>query len=716
LCVFKWLKDAQVKLGQAKSTTENGKIMNVNLDQVKEQTKLGKNLGTDIELKEYETRLEFLYDIAQQASSAAEISDLLKEIPGMIQQILNASASSLLLIDEEEKQFCLRASCSEHSKMLEQTKLSLDSGIAGFVALNSQPVIVNDVSLDEAYNKNIDTVSGLDIRSIIAAPLVRGSKVIGVLEMMNKKNGNPFNDGDLGLLTYFTSTEAFILLVSMATILINNFKLCQKIQSEYKSAVETLVSYADVKDPYAHGHSRRVKEYSILAANAFNLSPEELRLIEFGALLHDIGKIGIDDRILRKTEGLSTEEWYIIRKHALKGANIVRLIPNLEKITDIILYHHERYDGTGYPEGLKGEKIPLGARIIAVADAFDTMTTDRAYRSAMSFDKAIRELLKHRGKQFCPQVVEAFVTQLRKQKEVSAIKEDRSAVENLLIQEIEKAAKQEDIAVSREEKPAPGEVVVQEIEKDTKQEDIAVSREEKPAPGEVVVQEIEKDTKQETISVNAEDNPADEMILMPVVEEATKQEAAMENKECNPEAEAILKRFAEEATKRGGLVESLVDKSAGEIGKGKTPGSWKRKKNQGLTEKVAKQDAKEKGKKKAKTARKAKVATIRNHDINAALFEGDVQLAIVPVISFRKMYQFKKCLLMVEGVKIVSESWSEDEGFILSILLQTPMNLGSVLQRMTDVQEVYQEGPRVVVVLRTCDEEKTNEPAISVTS
>ena len=669
----------------AYATMENDIIMKANLDQVKERTESQRNLGMDIELKEYQARLEFLYDIAHQASSAAEVSDLLKEIPYMIQQILNASASSLLLIDEEEKQFCLRASHSDNSKMLEQTKLSLDSGIAGFVALNSQSVIVNDISLYEAYNKDIDGVSGLDSRSIIAAPLVRGSKVIGVLEMMNKINGDPFTDEDLGLLAYFTSTEAFILLVSMAAILINNFKQCQKIQSEYKSAVETLVSYADVKDPYAHGHSRRVKEYSILAANAFSLSPKELRLIEFGALLHDIGKIGIDDRILRKSGKLTTEEWYIIRKHALKGANIVRLIPNLEKITDVILYHHERYDGKGYPEGLKGEQIPLGARIIAVADAFDTMTTDRAYRRAMSFDEAIRELLNHCGKQFCPQVVEAFVTEFRKQKKVPGIKEDGSAIENLLIQEIKEAAKQEGAAVSREEKPAPVEVVVQDIK---------------------------NDTKQETISVNAGDNLADEMILKQFVEEAARQEAVVENEECNPEAEAILKRFIEEATKQDGLVESLEDKSAaGEIVKKKAGISWKRKKNKKINEKAAKQDDKAKVKKEAVPAGKTKNVLKRNHDINSTLFEGDVQLAIVPFINFRKMSQFKKCLLMAEGVKIVSESWSEDEGFIISILLQTPMNLGHVLQRVTDVQEVYQEGPRVVVVLRTSDDEIINEPA-----
>jgi putative nucleotidyltransferase with HDIG domain len=465
-----------------------------------------------------------------------------------------------------------------------------------------------------------------------------------------------------------------------------------------------------------------VKEYSILAANAFNLSPEELKRIEFGALLHDIGKIGIDDRILRKAGKLTTEEWYIIRKHALKGANIVRLIPNLEKITDIILYHHERYDGTGYPEGLKGEKIPLGARIIAVADAFDTMTTDRSYRSAMSFDEAIRELLNHCGKQFCPQVAEAFVAQLRKQKKVSVIKEEKSAIENLLIQEIEEAAKQEGIAVSREEKPAPGEVVIQDIEKDTKQETISENAEDNLAAEMILKQFAEEATKQEAtkqeaVMENQEDDPEAEAILKRFIEEATKQEATkqeavMENEENNPEAEAILKRFVEEATKQDGLVESLEDKSAArEIVKGKTGDSWKQKKNQKLTEKVAKQNAKEKVKKEAIRARKAKDAPKRNYDINSALFEGDVQLAIVPFISFRKTSQFKKCLLMVEGVKIVSESWSEDEDYIISVFLQTPMNLGSILKSMTDVQEVYQEGPRVVVVLRTCDEEKINEPA-----
>lgn len=685
MCVLTWVKDTPVAFGQANTIIKNGINMNVNLDQLKEDTQSQGNPGTDIELKELETRLGFLYDIAQQASSAAEVSDLLKEIPCMIQQILNASASSVLLIDEEEKQFCLRALHCDNAKVLEQTKLNLDSGIAGFAALNSQSVIVNDISLDKNYNKDVDGVSGLETRSIIAAPLVRGSKVIGVLEMINKKDGGAFNDRDLGLLSEFASTEALILLVSMATILMNNFKLCQKIQNDYGSTVETLVSYADAKDPYAHGHSRRVKDYSMLAANALKLSSEELKLIEFGALLHDIGKIGIDDRILRKSGTLTTEEWYIIRKHALKGANIVRLIPNLEKITDIILYHHEKYDGTGYPEGLKGDKIPLGARIIAVADAFDTMTTDRAYRNAMTFDEAISELLNHRGKQFCPQVVEAFVDQLRKQKETSAIKENKSAIEYLLRREIEEAVKEERIPVNLDEEPAPEEAARQDIG---------------------------KGTKQETMPVNAEDNPAAEMILKQFVKEAAAPEAATANKESNLEAEAILKRFVEEATKQGGSAENGEAKSAAVEIKVEKPGEVvKNKKDRKLEEKAAKLAAKEKAKQAAAKAKKAKDGPKLNHNITSELYQDTVQLEVTPFMGFKHIAQFKKILLMVDGLRIMSESWSEDDGFIITLSLREPILLGRILQEMTDVEEVYQKGGRIVAVLKTSGEAGGNEPA-----
>jgi HD-GYP domain-containing protein (c-di-GMP phosphodiesterase class II) len=129
-------------------------------------------------------------------------------------------------------------------------------------------------------------------------------------------------------------------------------------------------------------------------------------------MLHDLGKIVIDSWILNKADALTSPEWEIVRQHPSIGASLLKQIPYLEKASDIVLYHHERYDGKGYPEGLKGEDIPLGARLIAVADAYDAMTTDHAYRPAMSIERAVKELHSCSGIQFCPEAVKAFISGL----------------------------------------------------------------------------------------------------------------------------------------------------------------------------------------------------------------------------------------------------------------------------------------------------------------
>jgi putative nucleotidyltransferase with HDIG domain len=166
------------------------------------------------------------------------------------------------------------------------------------------------------------------------------------------------------------------------------------------------------------GHSQRVKKYALLAAGSFSFSSEELQAIEYGALLHDIGKIGIDESILRKPGALTAEESYIIRKHPKKGADILLEFPSLEQARKIILHHHERYDGKGYPEGLRGNDIPIGARLVAVADAFDTMTTDHSYRRMLSVQEAMRELIEGKCTQFCPVATKALIDALLKKRDL----------------------------------------------------------------------------------------------------------------------------------------------------------------------------------------------------------------------------------------------------------------------------------------------------------
>ena len=383
---------------------------------------------TTAEIYEYRHRLELLYDVAQQASSFPEVSELLEHILQVTQRLIRTEASSLLLVDQDKKELCFHAAGGRVAKKLKDMRIDLDWGIAGWVAHHGAPLVSNDVATDERFNGHVDQYTGFVTKSIIAVPVARGQKIIGIIELLNKADGGGFTEKDLAILAGFATTEALVLLLSMAATAINNIKMHQMAQDGLKSTVETLVAATDAKDPYAYGHSRRVKEYVLLAADFLVFSAEELRLIEFGALLHDIGKIGIYDSITRKSGSLTAGDWYIMRKHPLRGANIVGEIPFLEKARDIVLYHHERFDGSGYPEGLKGEDIPFGARLVAVADAFDAMTTESSYRTSLCTDDALSELGKNAGTQFCPVAVEAFVSGYKNYQEKLPEREVEEAV------------------------------------------------------------------------------------------------------------------------------------------------------------------------------------------------------------------------------------------------------------------------------------------------
>ncbi|MFC1981231.1 HD-GYP domain-containing protein [Chloroflexota bacterium] len=199
-------------------------------------------------------------------------------------------------------------------------------------------------------------------------------------------------------------------MASTAAISIENVRLNQTILDAYKSTIKALAAAIDAEDPYTRGHSQRVTEYSLLGANSLSFSKDDLENIEYAGILHDIGKIGIADTILTKPGALNPREMELVRRHPVIGANMLKEVAFLQKARRLVLRHHERYDGKGYPDGLKGEVIPIGARLLAVADAFDTMTTDRPYLTAVSIDYAISELRRFSGTQFCPTAVKAFIS------------------------------------------------------------------------------------------------------------------------------------------------------------------------------------------------------------------------------------------------------------------------------------------------------------------
>jgi len=186
-------------------------------------------------------------------------------------------------------------------------------------------------------------------------------------------------------------------------------RLYEDLQESYESTLQALVTALDFRDNETQGHSYRVVQYAVLVAEALQVTEEELIWIRRGAILHDVGKIGIADSVLRKPGKLDPAEWDEMRKHPEMGYRMLRRIRFLEPALDIVLCHQERFDGSGYPRGLKGERIPLGARIFAVVDTFDAMTSDRPYRSALSIEAARDEIRAWSGRQFDPRVVEAFL-------------------------------------------------------------------------------------------------------------------------------------------------------------------------------------------------------------------------------------------------------------------------------------------------------------------
>jgi len=345
-------------------------------------------------------RMQLLDAVNRHICSSSRLSETVEQIVQTTQTALRAEASSVLLLDDSGSHLSFHVAEGAKASRLKHVTVGLDSGIAGWVATHKEPAIVNNVRADSRFTGEVDKSIGFVTRSVMCVPLVVHSSSIGVLEVLNKRDGSGFTEQDLECLEAVAATAA---------IAIENTRLQQKVEQGYKATMRSLAAAIDAKDPYTRGHSQRVVDYSVLAAVALGLSHNEVDVIEQAAILHDVGKIGIDDRILSKPDRLTTEERLIVQEHPIIGAAIVADIPFLADARELLIHHHERLDGSGYPHRLAGDDIPLGARILAVADAFDTMVTDRPYRSALPVEQAVAELRRCSGSQFDERVVEAFL-------------------------------------------------------------------------------------------------------------------------------------------------------------------------------------------------------------------------------------------------------------------------------------------------------------------
>lgn len=349
--------------------------------------------------------LDNLLKATEAIASAMQLDPLLDTIMERGMKVMDAEGCSVLLVDEKEKKLQFVAASGAKKEEVKKLSLNMGEGVAGWVAQNDQPLLIDDVSKDDRFSKKIDETLTQKTKSLICVPLKVKERTIGVMEVMNKRGDRTFTERDMVL---------FKPLSAQAAVAIERAKLYEDLEDMYISTVKSLAAAIDAKDPYTRGHSERVTRFSMLIAKELGLDDKTQRDVQLCGLLHDVGKIGVPISVLRKKDKLTDEDWKHIRRHPVLGAEIVSPIAQLKELIPNIRHHHERYDGKGYPDKLKGEDIPLISRILAVADTFDALTSERPYRSGLADKAALEEMEVVKGTQLDPACVEVFVTGYRK--------------------------------------------------------------------------------------------------------------------------------------------------------------------------------------------------------------------------------------------------------------------------------------------------------------
>lgn len=352
--------------------------------------------------------LETLWDIATLLQTSLNLEQVLDMALTQAMKAVNAEAGTLWLQDNQTDEYIYPVLArGPKADGIKGLKLKKGEGMAGWVVANGQLQLISDVSEDPRWAQRFDRSTGFITRSLLCVPLLTQTSCIGCIQLVNKQDGKLFDDDDVNL------CQA---LAGVIGIAVENSRLYTDLKTMFKSFLVTLASAIDARDPYTRGHSDRVSKYSMGIGKALGLSDKEQELLERAALLHDIGKIGIRDNILLKEAPLDKEEFQIMQTHTIVGKKILHdILPAylVQEISQGAACHHERYDGKGYPQGMKGNEIPLIARIIAIADTFDAMTTDRPYRKGFTMEAALQELQRYSGSQFDPKLVDKFLTEMR---------------------------------------------------------------------------------------------------------------------------------------------------------------------------------------------------------------------------------------------------------------------------------------------------------------
>ncbi len=353
-----------------------------------------------------------LIGISSSLTAELDFDRLFPLIVRNVTEAMMADRTSLYVVDWDKREIWTKV-----SEGVKQIRLPLGQGISGRVAETGETLNIADAWELPYFDRSFDLKHNYRTRSVLCLPIKnRYAETIGVIQVINKKDKDRFDSDD----------EVFLRgLTSQVAIALENSLLVDEILLSFTSSISTLSAMVDARHHFTAGHSTRVKDYSLAIAEVMSIPKEEMEPLEYAALLHDIGKIGIRDDILMKVGAFTPADWEEMKTHPVKTKDILdkfHFPRHLKQVPEIACRHHEKMDGTGYPDGLTGDKLPLGARIIAVADVFDAMTSRRDYPKytsgktldcePMPLPQVINLLREQAGSQFDLQVVEAFMKTL----------------------------------------------------------------------------------------------------------------------------------------------------------------------------------------------------------------------------------------------------------------------------------------------------------------
>jgi HD-GYP domain-containing protein (c-di-GMP phosphodiesterase class II) len=356
-------------------------------------------------------------EIGETITSQTNLEDVLTKVVHLFQKRLNYDRGLIMLANPEGTRLVFRAGfgySDDKLKLLKKTAFHLDRPEAAglFVACfkEQKPFLINDIKEinQQLSPRSISFAREMGSQAFICCPIVCEGATLGVLAVDNLKSKKPLVASDLSLL---------LGIAHVIGISLRNVELIDARNRQMQSILQTLAASIDARDPLTAGHSAKVTEYAVGICRELQLSSDYCEAVRVAALLHDYGKIGVPDAILKKPGRLTREEYAIVRTHAMKSRDILEQIHfggALSDVPEIAGAHHEKIDGSGYPLGLKGAQIPMGARIIAVADFFEAITAKRHYRDPLPLEVAFHLLEKERGVHFEERIVDAFIRYHRK--------------------------------------------------------------------------------------------------------------------------------------------------------------------------------------------------------------------------------------------------------------------------------------------------------------